>query len=64
VREQLITVDNHAALVFELGRHLDVRQWTMRPRQGVVGLEAIDDNGCMVRLELHEPEASEGYDAE
>lgn len=63
MREQLITVDGHMALVMELGRHTDVRQWWMRERSGVAGLEAIDDNGHMVRLEMREPEAFSG-DAE
>lgn len=64
MRERTITVGSHLALVMELGRHRDIRQWTMRPRQGVVGLEAVDDNGHTVRLELQEPEVSEQlYDA-
>jgi len=66
VREQLITVDGHVALVMELGRHSDVRQWCMREKFGVAGLEGVDEDGRMYRLELHEPEVGEfeGYDAE
>lgn len=67
MREQLITVNNHAALVFELGRHMDVRQWWLRERGGIPGLEAMNSDGHIVRLELHEPEVSEvvgAYDAE
>jgi hypothetical protein len=67
VREHLITVEGHTALVMEMGRHMDVREWVMRPRAGVQGLEAFDANGQLVRLELQEPEVSEecgGYDAE
>lgn len=64
MRERTIVVGSHLALVMELGRHRDVRQWWMRERSGVQGLEAIDDWGQLVRLELQEPEVSEQlYDA-
>lgn len=64
MRERTIVVGSHLALVMELGRHTDVRTWWMRERSGVQGLEAIDDWGQLVRLELQEPEVSEQlYDA-
>jgi hypothetical protein len=53
----LIQVDGHMALVMELGRHTECRQWWMRERSGIQGLEAMDGDGHMLRLEMREPEA-------